>query len=112
MRMKLTRIAAMLAVALLSACATYEPIDDENPEWPEPPAPEANNGAIYQAGYDIALFENATAHRVGDIVTIRLVESTAASKSSSTTLRSLTSGAPLTITSSFVSRDAMMHFVT
>ncbi|MEZ5460087.1 MAG: flagellar basal body L-ring protein FlgH [Steroidobacteraceae bacterium] len=52
------------------------------PHDPGPP-PQAN-GAIYQAGYDIQLFENAVARRVGDIVTIRLVESTNASKSSST----------------------------
>jgi hypothetical protein len=34
------------------------------------------------------------------------------SNNSSTTLRSLTSGQPRTITSSFVSNDAMMHLVT
>ena len=43
------------------------------------------NGAIYQAGHDVTLFENSIARRVGDTVTINLVESTAAQKSSSTT---------------------------
>jgi flagellar L-ring protein FlgH len=75
---------------LLAACATRSPIDEE-PEWPDPPTPPPQNGAIYQAGYDVALFENATARRVGDIVTINLVESTAASKSSSTTTSKSTS---------------------
>jgi flagellar L-ring protein precursor FlgH len=77
----LTTVAAAL---LLAACATRAPIDEEQ-EWPDlPPAPP-QNGAIYQTGYDVALFENATARRVGDIVTIHLVEATNASKSSSTT---------------------------
>ena len=49
------------------------------------------NGAIYQAGHDIALFENAVARRVGDTLTIRLNERTNASKSSSTTTSKSTS---------------------
>lgn len=85
------RLLSVLGALLLAACASRMPIDDENPEWPEPPPPQAQNGAIYQAGYDVALFENATARRVGDVVTIRLVESTAASKSSSTTTKKATS---------------------
>jgi flagellar L-ring protein precursor FlgH len=42
------------------------------------------NGAIYQAGHDVALFENAVARRVCDTLTIRLNERTNASKSSTT----------------------------
>ncbi|NDC89955.1 MAG: flagellar basal body L-ring protein, partial [Bacteroidetes bacterium] len=42
------------------------------------------NGAIYQNGQDIRLFENAVARRVGDTLTIRLVETMNAAKSSST----------------------------
>jgi flagellar L-ring protein FlgH len=77
---------------LLAACVSAPPINDFPDEpWPEPPPPVVSNGAIYQAGNDIALFENATARRVGDIVTIRLVESTAASKSSSTSTSKKTS---------------------
>ena len=52
---------------------------------PEPPPTEAQaNGAIYQVGHDVALFENSVARRVGDTLTIRLNERTNASKSSST----------------------------
>ena len=80
------------ATVLLTACATHELKDDfPDQPWPEPVEQSANNGAIYQTGHDIALFENSTARRVGDIVTIRLVESTAASKSSSTTTSKKTS---------------------
>jgi flagellar L-ring protein precursor FlgH len=79
-------IAVLALAALQSACSLSGRMTDEYsallPEDPGPP-PQAN-GAIYQAGYDIQLFENAVARRVGDIVTIRLVENTNASKSSST----------------------------
>lgn len=48
---------------------------------PEPPV--IPTGAIYRTGYDMRLFEDARARRVGDILTITLVERTDASKSSS-----------------------------
>jgi flagellar L-ring protein precursor FlgH len=96
-----------LAALLLGACAS-RPITQEFPEeaFPEPPPLTVNDGAIYRAGTDIPLFENATAHRVGDIVTVRLVENTAASKSSSTSTSKKTSvaipapilfGSPVTV---------------
>lgn len=47
------------------------------------PAP-APNGTIYQVGQDIRLFEDSVSRRVGDILTIKLVEVTSAQKSSST----------------------------
>ena len=43
-------------------------------------APANNSGSIYQANYDIRLFEDHTAKRVGDVLTIRLVEGTQAKK--------------------------------
>jgi flagellar L-ring protein FlgH len=87
-----TLIGALAAALLLTACASRQAIDDFPDEpWPEPVEAVAKNGAIYQAGHDVALFENATARRVGDIVTIRLVENTNASKSSSTTTAKKTS---------------------
>jgi flagellar L-ring protein precursor FlgH len=112
------RIASVAIVLLLAACATREPIDDENPQWPEPPVPQGNNGAIYQAGTEVALFENATARRVGDIVTIRLVESTNASKSSSTTTKKATSldlpgptiaGRPVTVNGTPILEAGLEH---
>lgn len=76
----------LVAATLLSACVSAPHIDDFSASWPdEPESSVASNGAIYQAGHDIALFENAIARRVGDTVTIHLVERTNASKSSSTT---------------------------
>lgn len=42
--------------------------------------PQQNNGAIYQSGYDMRLFEDHTAKRVGDILTVKLEENTIAKK--------------------------------
>lgn len=42
--------------------------------------PTQNNGAIYQANYDMRLFENHAARRIGDILTVTLAERTQARK--------------------------------
>lgn len=78
--------------AILAGCVSAPPEPDYSATWPEPPPiATQGNGAIYQAGTDIALFENAVARRVGDTLTIRLNEATNASKSSSTTTKKATS---------------------
>lgn len=81
----------LLALAALGGCASISGDQEYAPTWPEPVADtQVANGAIYQAGHDISLFENATARRVGDTLTIRLDESTNASKSSSTSTKKST----------------------
>lgn len=52
-----------------------------------PQARQAASGSIYQAGYDVVLFEDSRARRIGDILTIRLTESTNASKSQSNEIK-------------------------
>lgn len=100
-------LAAGVAVAL-AGCASGPRYNSEfAAAWPEElPRDQPANGAIFQAGYDVPLFENTVAHRVGDTVTVLLQESTAAQKSSSTSTSKDTSvdipaplfgGAPLTI---------------
>jgi flagellar L-ring protein FlgH len=101
-------LCAMLVLAALSGCQTAKPLreDDEQLSWAQEPMPLASNGAIYQVGRDVALFENPVARHVGDIVTIVLNESTAAKKSATTTTAKTTSdtlpgmtlfGSPVTI---------------
>jgi flagellar L-ring protein FlgH len=69
----------------LAGCVSSPSEPNYSATWPEPPPEAAQaNGAIYQAGHDVALFENAVARRVGDTLTIRLAERTNASKSSTT----------------------------
>ena len=79
------RILAAASLLALAGCVTKPHEPDYSATWPEPLPTEAQaNGAIYQTGHDIALFENAVARRVGDTLTIRLNERTNASKSSTT----------------------------
>lgn len=55
-----------------------------------PPAPRTD-GAIYQAGQQMELFADLKARRVGDVLTIRLAESTNASKNATTKTTKTTS---------------------
>ena len=75
----------MLILAALTGCQTPKPPkQDDQLSWAMEPVPAPTNGAIYQVGRDVALFENPVARHVGDIVTIVLNESTAAKKSATT----------------------------
>ncbi len=75
-------------LGLMVSCALVPPKRGETDYAPvQPPvlSPRAQtNGAIYQAGYDVTLFEDIKAKRVGDILTILLVEQTDAKKSANT----------------------------
>lgn len=86
-----SRMILMLAGCLLLANGcTFVPqktAEEKSYEPAEPivvNVPRKDNGAIYQPGMQVSLFENPTASRVGDILTIRLEEQTSASASSST----------------------------
>ena len=84
----LMSILVMVVAGLLSGCNSA-PVRD--PEFasvrPRPiQPPPAQNGAIYQAGFSVVLFEDLRARRVGDILTITLNEATNASKSAETTV--------------------------
>ncbi len=83
---KLLTLALILSLSL-SGCQTTAP--KRNAEYaplrPVPP-PEIprGNGSIYQAGYEMIWFEDIVARRVGDLLTVVLVESTQANKSATT----------------------------
>lgn len=87
------RHAALLLTLMLAGCSMLggRSAREFEPMPPEDLGPRVvANGAIYQSGYDVPLFENVTARRVGDIVTIRLVENTTASKNSTTSTKKST----------------------
>ena len=76
-----------LGIMLLAGCNSTPRRDPAfSPAYPAafPEPIQRHTGAIYQAGYDVALFEDLRARRIGDILTVRLAEATNASKSSST----------------------------
>ncbi len=77
---------AILGLATVSGCA-HKVFDEESFE-PAKPLPQVyqppTTGAIYASGTEVRLFEDRKAGRVGDILTVRLVEKTNASKNSQT----------------------------
>ncbi len=82
---------AMVLVATIFLSGCFSSVPKRHPEFaPVAPAamrpPQPHNGAIYQAGYGIALFEDLKARRVGDILTIQLEEETEAEKEATTNI--------------------------
>ncbi len=76
----------LIGIALLTGCATSA---QQHAKFaPTPPLaetlPPATEGAIFQSGREISLFQDTKARRVGDMITIVLVERTQASKKAST----------------------------
>jgi flagellar L-ring protein precursor FlgH len=61
------------------------------------PAPPKRYGSIYQSGHEISLYDDRIANRVGDILTVRLEETTQGQKKSKTRTRKIdiiNTGAP------------------
>src|SRR3546814_19218818 len=80
------RLAALAALAATAACAApYErPSAEFAPSYaPQPAADARPTGAIYQPGRFASLVEDNRARRVGDVLTIALVENMQAAKSAS-----------------------------
>jgi flagellar L-ring protein FlgH len=102
-------LCTMLVLVVLTGCRTAPPKppkQDDALSWAQEPTPVPTNGAIYQVGRDVALFENPIAHHIGDTVTVVLNEQTAAQKSATTTTTKSTNetlpgmtlfGSPVTI---------------
>lgn len=88
------RTAALAAAALALAACASAPEQDTSfspPELVQPVLEGPSAGSIYQAGTDVRLFEDLKAARVGDILTVRLVEQTNASVDSNTSTSKSTS---------------------
>lgn len=98
-----TRSFKLIVLLLPVACAPLPLSPQRDPAFaPVAPAdlraPAQNTGAIYQAGYDMRLFENIAAFRVGDILTVKLQEKTQAQKKADLNAKkdtSLTADAPV-----------------
>ena len=82
------RLAVLLGLLVLPGCATMAPSHDDA-QWAatapvEPAAAPVADGSIYHDNQNMELFVDPRAHRVGDILTVVLQESTQASKKAST----------------------------
>jgi len=77
----------VLIIFILSGLVGCEVLPKRDPAFAPVQAvdlrpPQQSNGAIYQSGYDMRLFEDHTARRIGDILTVQLDEDTKAKKKS------------------------------
>lgn len=77
------------SMILIGGCAINgnkdEPVEITSVPDPRMP-PVAINGAIYAAGTELSLFEDIKARRVGDILTVMLVEQTSGTKAAGTNM--------------------------
>ncbi|AIC18757.1 MULTISPECIES: flagellar basal body L-ring protein FlgH [Pseudomonas] len=77
-------VLALSGFVVLAGCVAPPPKPNDPyyaPVLPRTPLPAAaNNGSIYQAGFEQNLYSDRKAFRVGDIITITLNERTQASK--------------------------------
>ena len=86
----LTRISIVILVLFfvlsLSGCVKRGVVRNQYDPPRQLPREEItmHNGAIYQEGMQVGLFEDTTAHHVGDILTVKLVEKASAKSSSNT----------------------------
>ena len=81
-----------VSLVLISGCShQYMPMPDDPrfaPLMPDMPAEvTAKNGATYVADTGLSLYQDMKAHRIGDIITVQLVESTKASKDAKTNFK-------------------------
>lgn len=81
-------ISLIISPLLIVGCATALPPKSDpafaavRPVSSEPLP--INDGAIYRNGYQVSLFEDTKANKVGDIITVMLLENTNATKKAST----------------------------
>ncbi|MDH5786221.1 MAG: flagellar basal body L-ring protein FlgH [Chromatiales bacterium] len=83
------RVVPLYCITLvLAGCVTNSPRDNRYEYAPSYPVaqqiPQDSSGSIYKSGFGIRLFEDTKAHRVGDLLTVVLIENTSAQKSAST----------------------------
>ena len=79
----------LLAALILGGCNTA-PVRDPAyaPARPVAPPPEpTGDGSLYHEGYALSWFEDLRARRVGDLLTVRLVERTQADKAAKTSAK-------------------------
>ncbi len=81
----------LMCLVILSGCSSRYVPEQTAPNAPEyaPPAmefalPTPAHGSLYRKGYNLALYQDRRAYRIGDILTVDLEEKTQASKKAGT----------------------------
>jgi len=87
---RLFSVLALGGITLLAGCVSPPPRANDPyyaPVLPRTPLPAAaNNGSIYQAGFEQNLYSDRKAFRIGAIITITLNEKTQASKNANSAI--------------------------
>ncbi len=78
-------------ILLMTGCASLQQPKPDDPDYaPVIPSqlapPSAVTGSIYQTYQHVSFFEDRTARRVGDVLTVKLIEKTTASKDAETAI--------------------------
>lgn len=95
----LTKFALSLATSFwLSACAVNHDVVEEDPFFapimPEIPSEQVvASGSLFRTGWSHGLYSDTKARRVGDIITVKLMENTQATKQARTETKKETDGA-------------------
>jgi flagellar L-ring protein precursor FlgH len=92
MMQRIKNIMVVVLLLSLSACVIQQPAQPGDSRYapvlyPQAQIPAANEGAIFRPEYGNPLFEDRKAHRVGDIITIVLSESTSTTKSTAVSMK-------------------------
>lgn len=82
----------LTGLLILGGCSALPGVKPGDPDYArvEAPAPmpqQANRGGIYRADYGMAMFADARARQVGDVLTVILSERTVSSKSAGSDVR-------------------------
>lgn len=81
-------------LVFLSGCYLTQPKPDDPLYAPIAPEkmrpPPTTEGGIYQSGYSLSLFDDNVARRIGDVLTVVLIEETQASKDATSSLKKKT----------------------
>jgi flagellar L-ring protein precursor FlgH len=78
---------ALVALSLaLGACQTPPKTPAALPMAATPVMPSAPTGSIYQSNFDVRFFEDRKARRIGDVLTVQLLEQTAASNTAGSSI--------------------------
>lgn len=117
------QVAVLVSVAVLQGCAATRIVVKPDPTYAPVAIQEMTyetklNGSIFQDGRSVRLFEDNKAFRVGDILSVTLLETTTASKSAATNtskqddLSSSATGSILGTTPSFKGANLLANSLT
>lgn len=85
LRASIPRLVVLMSLGLAGCSPLLSPVNQLPPAAPiNLPPPPKMNGTIFQPGYEARLYTDRVAYRIGDVLTVRLEESTKGEYNSAT----------------------------